>query len=55
MGLALFKLREEQAAYDPLMRAWTMDEELALAVMSEGIEDLRGGNFGDGWSVTRHD
>ena len=49
LGLALFKLHEERAGYDSLMRAWTMDEELALAVMSEGIEDLRGGNFGDGW------
>lgn len=49
LGLALFKLREEQAGYDSLMRAWTMDEELALTMMSEGIENLRGGNFGDGW------
>jgi hypothetical protein len=49
LGLALFKLGEQQAAYDALMRGWTLDEELALAVMSEGIENLRAGDFGDGW------
>lgn len=49
LGLALFGLGEEHAAYASLMRAWTNDEALALAVMSEGIDRLRDGNFAEGW------
>ena len=49
LGLVLFWLGKEQAAYASLMRAWTMDEALALAVMTEGIERLRQGNFAEGW------
>lgn len=49
LGLALFKLGERDAAYTSLMRAWTMDEDLALAVMSEGMEQLRAGDFTHGW------
>lgn len=49
LGLALFALGEQQAGYAALLRAWTMDEELALAVMTEGIDLLRRGDLVAGW------
>lgn len=49
LGLALFGMGHDQAALASLMRAWTLDEELALAVMTEGMERLRQGAFEEGW------
>ncbi len=49
LGMALFALGHDQAAFASLMRGWTLDEELALAVMTEGMEMLRQGACVEGW------
>ncbi len=49
LGLALFALGHDQAAFASLMNSWMRDEELALAVMTEGMEMLRRDACVAGW------
>jgi hypothetical protein len=48
-GLALFGLRRDRAALASMERGLAMDAELATAVMTEGIDQLRDGDFRRGW------
>ena len=48
-GLALFGLRDDRAAIASMDRGLEMNADIALAVMNEGIEALRIGEFRTGW------
>jgi hypothetical protein len=48
-GLALFGLRQDRAALASLERGLEQDAALAMAVMTEGMAELRAGRFRTGW------
>ncbi len=48
-GLALYGLGRDQAGFSAMQRGLEMDADLAMAVMTEGMELLRAGQFLEGW------
>lgn len=48
-GLALFGQHRDRAAWASLERGLEMNAALALAVLTEGIDQLRAGDFARGW------
>lgn len=48
-GLALFGQRRDREALELLERGLAMDADLALAVLTEGVDQLRTGDFRRGW------
>ncbi|HUB13684.1 MAG TPA: tetratricopeptide repeat protein [Acetobacteraceae bacterium] len=48
-GFTLFGLRRDRDALASLERGLEMDPDLALAVLTEGIDQLRAGDFRRGW------